>query len=264
MHALGLPVVGIPCDAFERGPYPFHGVGEKYIDAVAHGAGVMPVLLPTLAEGRDLRALGGLVDPERLVRSLDGLFFTGSASNLEPSLYGGEPSAPGTLHDPQRDATTLPLLRLAIACGVPLFCVCRGLQELNVALGGTLHQRVHEVPGMLDHRDDDNDPRELQYALAHEILVEEGGILAELIADRRPRVNSLHGQGINLLAPALRVEARAPDGLIEAVSVANRGAFALGVQWHPEWRFRENALSVAMFAAFGAAVRKRYAARAAV
>jgi putative glutamine amidotransferase len=117
---------------------------------------------------------------------------------------------------------------------------------------------------MLDHRDDDNDPRELQYALAHEIFVEEGGILAELIADRHPRVNSLHGQGINLLAPALRVEARAPDGLIEAVSVANSRAFALGVQWHPEWRFRENALSVAMFAAFGAAVRKRYAARAAV
>ena len=133
-----------------------------------------------------VRALGGLVDPERLVESLDGLFFTGSPSNLEPGLYGGEPSAPGTLHDPQRDATTLPLLRLAIARGVPLFCVCRGLQELNVALGGTLHQRVHEVPGMLDHRDDDNDPRELQYALAHEILVEEGGILAELIADRRP------------------------------------------------------------------------------
>jgi putative glutamine amidotransferase len=155
-------------------------------------------------------------------------------------------------------------LRLAIARGVPLFCVCRGFQELNVALGGTLHQRVHEVSGMMDHRDNDDDPREVQYALAHDIAVEEGGVLAPLVPGLRARVNSLHWQGIERLAPGLRVEARAPDGLIEAVTVAGSPGFTLGVQWHPEWRFRENPLSVAMFAAFGQAVRARHAARAAV
>jgi putative glutamine amidotransferase len=239
-------------------------VGEKYIDAVGHGAGVLPILLPCLEEGKDLRALSAHVDPAQVLDMLDGVFFTGSPSNVEPHHYGGAPSAPGTLHDPQRDATTLPLLRLAIARGVPLFCVCRGFQELNVALGGTLHQRVHEVSGMLDHRDNDDDPREVQYALAHDIVVEEGGMLAALLPSRQARVNSLHWQGIDRLAPGLRVEARAPDGLIEAVSVAGSPGFTLGVQWHPEWRFRENPLSVAMFAAFGQAVRARHAARAAV
>ena len=264
MQPSALPVVGIPCDAFERGVYPSHGVGEKYIDAVGHGAGVLPILLPCLEEGRDLRALSAHVDPVQLLDMLDGVFFTGSPSNVEPHHYGGAPSAPGTLHDPQRDATTLPLLRLAIARGVPLFCVCRGFQQLNVALGGTLHQRVHEVPGMMDHRDNDDDPREVQYALAHDIAVEEGGVLAPLVPGLRARVNSLHWQGIERLAPGLRVEARAPDGLIEAVSVEGSKGFTLAVQWHPEWRFRENPFSVAMFAAFGAAVRARHAARAAV
>jgi len=264
MQPSALPVVGIPCDAFERGVYPSHGVGEKYIDAVGHGAGVLPILLPCLEEGKDLRALSAHVDPAQLLDMLDGVFFTGSPSNVEPHHYGGAPSAPGTLHDPQRDATTLPLLRLAIARGVPLFCVCRGFQELNVALGGTLHQRVHEVPGMMDHRDNDDDPREVQYALAHDIAVEEGGVLAPLVPGLRARVNSLHWQGIERLAPGLRVEARAPDGLIEAVSVEGSKGFTLAVQWHPEWRFRENPFSVAMFAAFGAAVRARHAARAAV
>lgn len=257
----GLPVVGIPCDTFVRGPYPFHGVGEKYIDAVAHGAGALPVLLPAMGDGVDLRAIGALLSPEALLDSLDGIFFTGSPSNIEPQHYGGEPSAPGTLHDPQRDETTLPMLRLALARGVPLFCVCRGMQELNVALGGTLHQRVHEVPGFMDHRDRDEDPREVQYAPAHEILLEAGGVMAGLFPERRLRVNSLHGQGVDRLASGLRVEARAPDGLVEAVSVPGSLAFALAVQWHPEWRFRDNPVSVRLFAAFGEAVRARFRAR---
>jgi putative glutamine amidotransferase len=257
MRNLGLPVVAIPCDTFVRGPYPFHGVGEKYVNAVAHGARVLPVLLPALGAGVDLEPITRLVEPERIVESVDGLFFTGSPSNIEPHHYGGEPSAPGTLHDPQRDATTLTLLRLAIARGVPLFCVCRGMQELNVALGGTLHQMVQEVPGMLDHRDRDEDPREVQYAEVHDIAIEPGGVLASLVGAGTRRVNSLHQQGIDRLAPGLRVEARAPDGLIEAVSVEGSRAFALGVQWHPEWRFRASGLSTALFAAFGDAVRAR-------
>jgi putative glutamine amidotransferase len=257
VRSLGLPVVAIPCDTFLRGPYPFHGVGEKYVNAVAHGAGVLPVLLPALGAGLDLEPISNLVDPQRIVESVDGLFFTGSPSNVEPHHYGGEPSAPGTLHDPQRDFTTLTLLRLAIERGVPLLCVCRGMQELNVALGGTLHQKVQEVPGMMDHRDNDDDPREVQYAEVHDIAIEPGGVLERLVGSGPQRVNSLHQQGIDRLAPGLRVEARAPDGLVEAVSVRASAAFAVGVQWHPEWRFRESRLSTALFAAFGEAVRAR-------
>ena len=255
MRNLGLPVVAIPCDTFRRGPYPFHGVGEKYINAVAHGAGVLPVLLPALGDGLDLEPISGMVEPERIVDSVDGLFFTGSPSNVEPHHYGGEPSLPGTLHDPQRDFTTLRLLRLAIERGVPTFCVCRGMQELNVALGGSLHQRVQELPGMMDHRDREEDPREVQYAEVHDIAIEPGGVLEGLVGPGTRRVNSLHQQGIDRLAPGLRVEARAPDGLVEAISVRDGRGFALGVQWHPEWQFRLSPLSTAMFAAFGRAVR---------
>lgn len=258
MRAPGIPVVGIPCDIFDKGLHPFHGVGEKYINAVAHGARALPLLIPGLGRGRDLEPIGSLLDMAGLLDSLDGIFLTGSPSNVEPARYGGEPSAPGTSHDPQRDATTLPLIRLALERGIPLFCVCRGMQELNVALGGTLHQRVQEVPGMLDHREDKHASRELQYAPAHEVIIEEGGVLAGLGVGSRHRVNSLHAQGIDRLAPGLRVEARASDGLIEALSVEGSRALALGVQWHPEWLFREHELSLALFGAFGAAVWSQY------
>lgn len=260
MRAPGVPVVGIPCDVFAKGLHPFHGVGEKYINAVAHGARVMPLLIPGLGPGLDLEPISGLVPPSALLEGLDGLFLTGSPSNVEPAHYGGAPSAPGTAHDPQRDATTLPLIRLALERGVPLFCVCRGMQELNVALGGTLYQRVHEVPGMMDHREDKQAGREQQYGPAHEIAIEAGGVLAQLTGARRHRVNSLHAQGIERLARGLRVEARAPDGLVEAVSVAGSRGFAVGVQWHPEWKFRDDALSRALFAAFGDAVWSQYRA----
>jgi putative glutamine amidotransferase len=258
MRVSGVPVVGIPCDIFDKGLHPFHGVGEKYINAVAHGARVLPLLVPGLGAGRDLEPVSDLVPLSALLDGLDGIFLTGSPSNVEPAHYAGAPSAPGTSHDPQRDATTLPLIRLALERGVPLFCVCRGMQELNVALGGTLYQRVQEVPGMNDHREDKNASREQQYGTAHEVLIEEGGVLAGLVDARRHRVNSLHAQGIDRLAPGLRVEARAPDGLVEAVSVEGSRNFAVGVQWHPEWKFRDDALSRALFAAFGAAVWSQY------
>jgi putative glutamine amidotransferase len=261
VNGIDLPVIGIPCDIFDKGLHPFHGVGEKYINAVAHGARALPVLLPGLGAGRDLEPISTLIDAAAVLAGLDGLFLTGSPSNVEPHHYGGEASAPGTAHDAQRDQTTLPLARLALDQGVPLFCVCRGLQELNVALGGTLHQRVQELPGMLDHREDKHASREQQYAATHDIVIEPGGVLAALVGAGVQRVNSLHQQGIDRLAPGLRVEARAPDGLVEAVSVRDSRAFALGVQWHPEWRFRDSTLSTALFAAFGAAVRSHRTAR---
>ena len=246
------PVVGIPADRRILGPHPFHCVGEKYLRAVFEGAGALPFLLPVLGEELDL---------ESVLAHVDGLLFTGSPSNVEPQHYAGTPSAPGTLHDPHRDATTLPLLRLAIERDVPVLCICRGFQELNVALGGTLHQKLQEVPGLLDHREDPEQPLEVQYGLAHDLQLVAGGQFAQWAEGAlRLRVNSLHQQGIDRLAPALQAEAHAPDGVVEAVSVPGR-RFVVGTQWHPEWRAMDNPFSRALFGAFGEACRAAAAAK---
>jgi putative glutamine amidotransferase len=230
------------------GAHPFHMVGEKYARAVLDAAGAAPLLIPSLAD-----ELGF----DELLQRLDGLLFTGSPSNVEPHRYEGAPSAPGTLHDPARDATTLPLIRKAVRAGVPVFGICRGFQEMNVAFGGTLHQKLHEVPGHLDHRDDGTQPLEVQYGPAHDVTLEPGGVLRSLAASDRIQVNSLHNQGIDRLGAELAVEARAPDGVIEAFRVRDAQRFALAVQWHPEWKVMSNPFSRALFAAFGQASRER-------
>jgi putative glutamine amidotransferase len=230
------------------GLHPFHVVGEKYARAVLEAAEAVPVLIPSLAEELGL---------DELLQRLDGLVFTGSPSNVEPYHYEGPPSDPGTLHDPARDATTLPLIRKAVQAGVPVFGVCRGFQEMNVAFGGTLHQKLHEVPGHLDHRDDETQPLDVQYGPAHEVTLEPGGLLRSLAGTDRIRVNSLHSQGIERLGRNLAVEARAPDGVVEAFRVQNAPGFAVAVQWHPEWKVMSNPFSRALFAAFGAASRER-------
>jgi putative glutamine amidotransferase len=224
-------------------------VGEKYIDAIAAGAGALPVLVPSLTPTLDL---------SQLVGACDGLLFTGSPSNVEPHHYGGPASAPGTLHDPSRDATTLPLIPRAIAAGLPVLAICRGFQEMNVAYGGTLHQRLHEA-GYRDHREDESQPLEVQYGPAHEVLLEPGGLLRTLAGQDRLQVNSLHWQGVDTLGPGLAVEARAPDGVIEAFRAVDAKSFALGLQWHPEWQYEKNPFSSALFEAFGAAARRRAA-----
>jgi len=242
------PLIGIPADRRMVGHHPFHMVGEKYARAVIDAAGGAPVLIPSLAE--ELRF-------EELVERLDGLLFTGSPSNVEPHHYDGPPSVPGTLHDPARDATTLPLIRHAVESGVPVFGICRGFQEMNVAFGGSLHQKLHEVPGLLDHRDDETQPLDVQYGPAHAVTLEPGGLLRSLADGDRIQVNSLHSQGIERLGPPLAVEARAPDGVIEAFRVRAAATFALAVQWHPEWKVMTNPFSRALFAAFGQAAAER-------
>jgi putative glutamine amidotransferase len=247
-----LPLIGISADRRLYGKHCFHMVAEKYIDAIAVGAGALPVLVPALGPGLDF---------ESLIAACDGLLFTGSASNVEPHHYGGPASAPGTLHDPNRDATTLPLIPRAIAAGLPVLAICRGFQEMNVAYGGTLHQRLHEVDGFLDHREDESMPLETQYGPAHDVRLEPGGRLRSFAVQDRLEVNSLHWQGIQTLGSGLAIEARAPDGVIEAFRVADAPGFALGLQWHPEWQFEKNSFSSALFAAFGEASRRRAAIR---
>ena len=256
MH-VRLPIVGIVCDRKKVGDHAFHMVGEKYIEAVRDGSGALPLLIPALTPPLELQDLLGAVD---------GLLFTGSTSNVAPHLYGGPAPRRHTPLDEARDATAIPLMRAAEAAGVPMLCICRGFQELNVAFGGTLHQHLHEA-GFADHRAGDRkESLEEQYGPVHDVRMAPGGLLAELLpefapGDRFP-VNSLHGQGIDRLAPSLRVEAEAPDGAIEAVSMDSAPGFLFGVQWHPEWRHGENPVSRAIFAAFGEALRLRAHTRA--
>jgi putative glutamine amidotransferase len=246
--AAARPLIGIPADRRMLGQHPFHVVGDKYARAVLEGAGGLPLLVPALAEELGL---------DDLVERLDGVMFTGSPSNVEPHHYAGTPSEPGTLHDPARDATTLPLIRRAVASGVPVLGICRGFQEMNVAFGGTLHQKVHKVEGKHDHREDTKLDLDVQYGPAHEVILEPRGVLYDLAGTDRVTVNSLHSQGIDRLGEGLVVEARAPDGLVEAFRVERAESFAVAVQWHPEWKAMSNPFSRALFAAFGAAARAR-------
>ncbi|WJF92073.1 gamma-glutamyl-gamma-aminobutyrate hydrolase family protein [Paraburkholderia bonniea] len=247
------PLVGVSADRIITGLHPTHAAGEKYLTAVVDGAQALALVVPALGERQAATAL---------LAALDGLLFTGSYSNVEPQRYGGHASAPGTLHDAARDATTLPLMQAALHAGVPVLAICRGFQEMNVVFGGTLHQQVHDVPGLADHRENKNDSLDLQYGPAHDLRLTPGGLLASLAGSTRARVNSLHGQGIAQLGAGLVAEALAPDGLIEAISVAAPNAFALGVQWHPEWQHGSDPLSTAIFRAFGAACRERMRLRA--
>jgi putative glutamine amidotransferase len=244
------PVIGIPADRRMIGPHPFHAVGEKYIAAVVQAADCLPMLIPVLDTPLDVT---------QILAHVDGIFFPGSPSNVEPQRYGGPQSMAGTLHDPHRDATTLSLIPRAVADGIPVLGVCRGFQEMNVALGGTLHQRVHEVQGFSDHREDKEQPLDVQYGPAHQVTLEPGGLLLRIAGREHIEVNSLHWQGVDRLAPDLAVEARAPDGLVEAFRVKSAGSFALAVQWHPEWQVMKNPFSRALFAEFGKAARDRMA-----
>ena len=246
-----LPRVGLPTDHKQIGAHPFLAVGEKYVRAVVDGAGCLPLLVPTLDPVLPLR---------EVLAGLDGLLLTGAVSNIEPHHYSDESSYEGNLLDPRRDATNLPLIPLAIEMGVPVLAICRGFQEVNVAFGGTLYQKVHEQPGFMDHRENKDDPLDVQYGPAHDIALVPGGVLAGLAGDTRATVNSLHGQGVRRLGEGLVVEAQAPDGLVEAFR-HDGPAFMLAVQWHPEWKVRENAFYLATFRAFGDACRARAAKR---
>ena len=247
------PLVGIVCD-FETAPDGTHShrAGEEYVAAIA-GIGALPLLIPVTAPP---------LEPCALLTRLDGLLFTGAPSNVSPARYGGAALRPNAALDERRDATSLALLRAAIDAGLPTLCICRGFQELNVALGGTLDPRVHETPGRMDHREKPDAPLEEQYGLAHAVTIAAGGILASLLGSPPPdggkaekfdvMVNSLHHQGIARMAPGLKAEAHAPDGLVEAVSLPGAKGFLLGVQWHPEWA--QDTVSRAIFRGFARAL----------
>jgi putative glutamine amidotransferase len=238
------PIVLVPACNRLLGKHFFHIAGKKYIDAVRL-ADCQPLVVPT-ADADELDALLDLAD---------GVLLTGSPSNVHPQHFDEEVHDPSLPLDPDRDAWTLPLIPKALARGVPFFAICRGTQETNVALGGSLHQAVHEIDGHMDHRDPSDQPAEVQYAPKHAVDVVPGGLLAQLLQRHTIEVNSLHGQAVNRLADGLRVEARAPDGVIEAFSKPDAPGFNLAVQWHPEWQAASNPVSMVLLRAFGAACK---------
>jgi len=247
-----LPLVGLPSCVRGLDDQSFHVVGDKYVRAVALCVKALPLVVP---------ALGRHLDIEALVDSLDGVLLTGSPSNVHPSLYDQAPSPAAEPYDQERDATSFPLIQAALDRGVPLLAICRGFQELNVVLGGSLHPRVHELPGRMDHRRPQDSNPDVQYGPKHLVTFEPGSRSAEIFGTAELQINSLHWQALDRVADRLVVEGRAEDGTVESVRVKDTGAFALGVQWHPEYKAWENPASLRLFQAFGDAARARAAAR---
>ncbi len=232
-------IVGIPACTKTIGGLVQHATPARYGAALMGAAGALPILLPPVGDGL-----------LQLLDRIDGLLLSGSPSNVLPQHYGVAESETPEWHDPHRDGTTLPLARAAIARGMPVLAICRGIQELNVALGGSLHQRVHNLPDRMDHRAGEG-TMDHQFRMKHPVAV--SGQLARIVGATEIQVNSLHGQAIDRLADGLVVEATAPDGTVEGVRVANAPGWAFGVQFHPEWHWATDAPSRAIFAAFGAA-----------
>jgi len=239
------PVVLVPACNRWIGEHPFHVAGRKYVDAVRL-AGALPLVVPRLQPQ----------EVDEVLELAHGVLLTGSRSNVHPSVFGEAVHDPSLPLDPERDAWTLPLVTRALARGLPLLGICRGMQEVNVALGGTLHQAVQEVPGLADHRAVETAPVEVQYGPAHLVRVVPGGVLQAIVGLPGFEVNSLHGQGVGTLAAGLQIEALAPDGLVEAFSMPGAPGFNLCVQWHPEWQAADNPVSMKLLQAFGAAVRQ--------
>jgi putative glutamine amidotransferase len=248
------PVVLMTMGAQERNGHPYQVMTHKYILPLTQIADCVPVLVPTCCGVEDLEAYLDLAD---------GVYLTGAGSNIDPALYGQQNVTPNKAQDKDRDAFDITLIHAAIERGLPIFAICRGMQEMNVALGGDLHQKVHNLFGYLDHREDSDDAVDVQYGDSHPINLVPGTWFAELMEKDTIPVNSLHGQGVKTLGRGLEPLASSMDGLVEAFHVPGLKQFTLGVQWHPEWRAKENPYSIRIYQAFGAACRARLAERGA-
>lgn len=247
------PVVLISTDNRDFDDAHWHVTPTQYSEAVVYGAKAIPVLLPSV---------GDIMDVNDVLDRVDGVVLSGARSNVNPARYGVEPAPQYEPYDDGRDATTLPLIRAALERGIPLFAICRGYQELNVALGGTLNTQIHTLDGRRDHYPyRGGDGPDVRYGLSHHVTVVAEGCIGRILGADEVQVNSLHLQGIAGLSPRLAIEATADDGTIEAVSVIGAKAFAVGVQWHPEYWVRKDKASARLFEAFGDAVRAYAAAR---
>lgn len=252
------PLICVSANAIEAAHrrHLVHATGERNVHSLVRMVDCIPLLLPPV---------GAAMDIGELLSRVDGVVLTGGRSNVEPHHYGGPPFPPDEIVDPARDTLVLPLVRACIAARVPVFGICRGIQEINVALGGSLHYRIHQLSGKNDHRrpqHDDVTPEEV-YRLNHVVKLTAGGLFQSLTGCDEMMVNSLHGQGVDRLGEGLVVEATSPDGVIEGLRYEDDTQFIVGVQWHAEWQPEEHPLSAALYTAFGKAARARAAKRAA-
>ncbi len=239
------PVVGIIGNSHAMNDrYFVHASGTMNSEAVADVAGCLPLIIPT-----DPR----YVSVEDLLGLCDGFLLTGGRPNVHPSEYGAEETPAHGAFDRGRDAVVLPLIRACVDRGQPFLGICRGFQEVNVAMGGSLHPEIRELPGRMNHRMPPEGTLEEQFALRHAVRFTEGGVFHRLMGATEVMTNTLHGQGIDRPGPRIVIEGTAPDGTPEAIHVKDAPGFTLSVQWHPEWRAGEDPVSRPLFEAFGRA-----------
>ncbi len=240
------PLIAVTGDVRDFDNYTWHAAPQTYLEAAVGVAGVTPLIVP---------AFGGRIDLDAILDRVDGVMATGSKTNVHPSHYEVAPSVSHEPFDEARDATSIPLLRRAIERGVPMLAICRGFQELNVAFGGSIAAEIQELEGKMDHRAEVSDDQTVRFKVHQDVFVREGSCLASILDAGAVKVNSLHRQAVERLGAGLEVEAVAADGTIEAVSVSGAKAFAVGVQWHPEYWAKTDAPSRKILSAFGDAVR---------
>jgi putative glutamine amidotransferase len=253
------PVVGVIGNAqVVENRFNVQIVGQRNLHAVAEVAGALPLMFAGMPECTDIDAL---------LNAVDGILLTGARANVHPTCFGVEPDPRHEPYDQCRDAVALPLIKACVDRSVPLFGICRGFQEMNVAFGGSLHPEIRELPGRMNHRMPRLENGEIHpdpgvvFADRHEVRLKADGVFVRILGRETIRVNSLHGQGILEAGERIVVEGVAEDGTIEAISIADAPSFALGVQWHAEYESQENPINRALFAAFGAALRDRQRAR---
>ena len=248
------PIVGIIGNStLVNGEYPVHAGGQMNSAAVADVAGCMPLLIPSDPK---------IVSVAELLAVCDGFLLTGGRPNVHPSEYGQPETPAHGDFDRGRDAIPLPLIRECVARGQPFLGICRGFQEVNVAMGGSLHPEIRDLPGRMNHRMPPDGTIEQKFALRHIVSLTPEGVFARLFGSAQVMTNSLHGQGINRPGARIVVEGTAPDGTPEAIFVRDAPGFTLSVQWHPEWNAAADPVSRPLFQAFGEATRAFAAARA--
>jgi putative glutamine amidotransferase len=239
------PVIGIIGNiSLLNNTYAVHAGGTMNSDAVAEVSGGLPIIIPS-----DPR----LVSVAELLELCDGFLLTGGRPNVHPEEYGEEESPAHGSFDRSRDAITLPLVRACVERGQPVFGICRGFQEVNVAMGGTLHPEIRDLPGRLNHRMPPDGTLEEQFALRHIVRFSKDGPFHRLMGGAEVLTNTLHGQGINRPGPRVVIDGWAPDGTPEAIYIKDAPGFTLSVQWHPEWQARRDPVSRPLFRAFGEA-----------
>jgi putative glutamine amidotransferase len=253
------PVVGVIGNSYVvEDRFAAQLVGERNLRAVHDVARALPMMFPALPEITDIEALLDIVD---------GVLLTGARANVHPTRFNTEPHPAYEPYDQNRDSVALEVVRTCVDRGVPIFGICRGFQEMNVAFGGTLHPEIRELPGRMNHRmprlasgEIHPDPTVI-FADRHDVTLVPGGAFARLFGRDTIRVNSLHGQGIELPGNRVVIEGTAEDGTAEAIRIADAKGFALGVQWHAEYDPQSNPINQALFKAFGAAVQEHFDAR---